>query len=98
MITRRMKWIVQQLKKHPGAIITHSRDEFMGKSFYTLEWGGDNKEPYASHEVTNEMKKKLVAANLIQIVQERPVYTKTGKFVTTERDYGLKEVASEKTD
>ncbi len=86
VITRRMKWIVKQLKEHPGAVITHKRDAFMEKSYYFLEWG-EGKD-YQAFEVTNEMKKKLAAAKMIEVVTERPIYRR-GVFVTTERDYGL---------
>ena len=90
IITARMKWIVAQLKAHSDAVIRHRRDWFLGKSYYTLEWGGIDGVPYECHDVTSKMVRKLSAAGLIDIVEERPVYSK-GEFRTTERDYGLPE-------
>jgi hypothetical protein len=84
-ITARMKWIVKQLKKHEG-LITHRRDWLMEKSFYTLDW--TDGEGYHCVEVTDKMRNQLSTAGLIEIVEERPVYSK-GKFRTTERDWGL---------
>lgn len=85
-ITARMKWIVKQLKYHEGARITHRRDWFLEKSFYTLDW--NDGEGYHCVEVTDKMRKQLSVAGLIAIVEERPVYSK-GEFRTTERDWAL---------
>lgn len=86
-LTARMKWIVKQLKEHPGAVITHRRDWFWEKSYYSLDWEDDN--GFHSYAVTNTMRKQLADAGLIAIVEERPVYSKGGEFRTTERDWGL---------
>jgi hypothetical protein len=88
-LTRRMKWIVKMLKEHPDAVIRHHRDAFLEKSAYELEWGGNNGTPYEAHEVTKRLKNDMVNLGLIIIVEHRPIYTKGGEFVTTERDYGL---------
>jgi hypothetical protein len=87
-ITRRMKWIVKQLKEHPDAAITHKRDSFMEKSYYFLEWNINNGLPYECHTITSRLRQEMSALKLIEVVTERPVYSR-GKFVTTERDYGL---------
>jgi hypothetical protein len=81
-----MKWIVKQLQEHPDAVITHKRDAFLEKSYYFLEWG-DGKS-YECHTVTNKLRQEMTALKLIEVVTERPVHSR-GKFVTTERDYGL---------
>ena len=88
-ITRRMKWIVKQLREHSDAVITHKRDAFLEKSYYFLEWNIKNGAPYECHEVTNKLRGEMTALGLIAVVTERPVHTKGGEFVTTERDYGL---------
>jgi hypothetical protein len=85
-ITRRMRWIVKQLQEHPDAVITHKRDAFLEKSYYFLEWG-DGKS-YECHTVTNKLRQDMTALKLIEVVTERPIHSR-GKFVTTERDYGL---------
>ena len=82
-----MKWIVKQLKEHPGAVITHRRDWIWEKSYYSLDWEDDN--GFHSYAVTNKMRKQLADAGLIAIVEERPIYSKGGEFRTTERDWGL---------
>lgn len=85
-ITARMKWIVKILETHPDAVIKHYRDWFWEKSLYALEWT-ENGSCYQSY-VTTKMRQQLSAAGLIEIVEERPIYS-GGKFRTTERDWGL---------
>lgn len=85
-ITARMKWIVKILETHSDAVIKHRRDWFWEKSFYSLEWT-ENDCCYQSY-VTTKMRQQLSAAGLIEIVEERPIYS-GGKFRTTERDWGL---------
>lgn len=84
-ITRRMKWIVAQMREH-GAVIQEHRDAFSEKSWWELWWQDDN---HHSFYVTKRMRLQLIHADLIERTKTRPVYQR-GKFVTQENTYGIK--------
>lgn len=92
-LTRRMKWIIQKMKAH-SAIIQEHRDAFMEVSRWELEWEEPNPDSvsgkrFMAAEVTERMRCKLIEAKLIWCAENNPVYTKGGKFVTSEAVYAL---------
>jgi hypothetical protein len=100
-ITRRMKWIIKQMKEH-DAVIQEHRDAFLEKSWWELQWEGPDLCPdcgqhpkYHSAEVTEKMRQKLIRAGLIKMIEHNPVH-RHGKFITSESVYGLSGEANDR--
>lgn len=85
-ITRRMRQIVKIMQEN-GAHIQESRDAFLEKSSYSVEWKSEDG-LYHSIDITERTLDKLTEAGLVEITENNPVY-KHGKFVTSEAVYEL---------
>ena len=93
-LTRRQKWIIEKMKKH-GAIIQEHRDAFLEVSRWELEWSEPDPAALSGRRehgatVTEKMRRKLIALKLIESIENNPVNTKGGKFVTSESVYGFR--------
>lgn len=88
-ITRRMRQIVKMMQKN-GAHIQESRDAFLEKSSYAVEWKSDDG-LYHSIDIKERTLEKLAEAGLVKITENNPVYGKGGKFITSEAVYELSE-------
>lgn len=86
--TRRMRQIVKMMREH-NAHIQESRDAFLEKSTYSVEWKSDDG-LYHSVDIKERTLDKLVEAGLVEITENNPVYGKGGKFITSEAVYELK--------
>lgn len=90
-ITRRMRQIVKMMEEN-GAHIQESRDAFLEKSSYAVEWKSEDG-LYHSIDIKERTLDKLVEAGLVEITENNPVYSKGGKkygkFVTSEAVYEL---------
>ncbi len=82
-MTRRMKWIVKQMREY-GAVIQESCDEFFEVSTWWLWWQDD---VYHEYQVTERIRGLLIEAGQIECVERTSVYGKGGKFVAQEKTY-----------
>lgn len=85
-VTRRMRQIIKIMQEN-GAHIQESRDAFLEKSSYSVEWkSADDLEH--SIDIKKQTLDKLIEAGLVEITENNPVYRR-GKFVTSEGVYEL---------
>jgi len=87
-ITRRMRQIVKLMRDN-GAHIQESRDAFREVSTYSVEWKSEDG-LYHSVDITERTLDKLCEAGLVELTENNPVYSKGGKFVTSEGVWELK--------
>ena len=85
-ITRRMRQIVKIMREN-RAHIQESRDAFLEKSTYAVEWRSTDGLEH-SIDIKEQTLDKLVEAGLVEITENNPVYRR-GKFVTSEAVYEL---------
>jgi hypothetical protein len=77
-----------KIMQENGAHIQESRDAFLEKSSYSVEWKSADG-LYHSINISERTLEKLEEAGLVEITENNPVY-RHGKFVTSEAVYQVK--------